>query len=75
MDKKAIVIRKEEEYITLNILLKITDTISTGGMAKIYLQEHGVLVNGVNENRRGRKLYPNDKVVIEGIEYVIEKSS
>ncbi len=75
MDKKAIVIRKEEEYITLNILLKITGTISTGGMAKMYLQEHSVLVNGVNENRRGRKLYPGDRVVIEGIEYVIEKSS
>ncbi len=73
MDKKAIVIKENEEFITLNVLLKIVGTISTGGMAKVYLQEHDVLVNGVKENRRGRKLYPNDKVLVEGIEYVIEK--
>ena len=38
-------------------------------MAKWYLNEHQVLVNQVEENRRGRKLYSNDQVEIpeEGI--------
>lgn len=58
MDLKKIKIRPGEEYITLNILLKITGIIATGGMAKIFLQENEVLVNNEAENRRGRKLYP-----------------
>lgn len=57
------------EYITLGQLLKLADLISSGGMAKWYLNEHHVLVNQVEENRRGRKLYSNDQVEIpeEGI--------
>lgn len=57
------------EYITLGQLLKLADLISSGGMAKWYLNEYHVLVNQVEENRRGRKLYSNDQVEIpeEGI--------
>ena len=57
------------EYLTLGQLLKLADLISSGGMAKWYLNEHQVLVNQVEENRRGRKLYSNDQVEIpeEGI--------
>ena len=62
MTRKEIKIRENEEYITLNVLLKIAGLISTGGMAKIFLQENGVLVNGEEENRRGRKLYRGDVI-------------
>jgi S4 domain protein YaaA len=72
MSEKKIKIKAGEEYMTLNVLLKITDTISTGGMAKIYLAENPVLVNGLSENRRGRKLYPGDVINIEGQTYTIE---
>ena len=48
------------DYITLGQLLKIVDIISSGGQAKWFLQENDVLINGELDNRRGRKLYPND---------------
>lgn len=54
----------DTEYITLGQLLKLADLISSGGMAKWYLSEHQVLVNQVEETRRGRKLYSNDQVEI-----------
>ncbi|WP_033544049.1 S4 domain-containing protein YaaA [Planococcus sp. CAU13] len=54
----------ETEFITLGQLLKMTDTISSGGMAKWFLSEHEVFVNGEPENRRGKKLRPEDTVSI-----------
>lgn len=72
MEQKVVKIKEGEDYITLNILLKITNIISTGGQAKWYLQENEVLVNGVLENRRGRKLYPGDVIEVEGQTFVIE---
>lgn len=69
---KIIKIRQDEAYITLNILLKLSGTIQTGGMAKAYLAENYVLVNGEKENRRGRKLYPGDKVEIDQETYLVE---
>ena len=54
----------ETEYITLGQLLKMTDTISSGGMAKWFLSEHEVFVNGEVDQRRGRKLRHNDVVNI-----------
>ncbi|HRF70555.1 MAG: S4 domain-containing protein YaaA [Anaeroplasmataceae bacterium] len=60
------------EYITLQQFLKKKDLISSGGEAKFYLSEHPVLVNDTLENRRGRKLYPNDKIQVHGKEYVIK---
>lgn len=71
--EKKVFLRDDEEYMTLNVLLKITDVIPTGGMAKIYLAENYVLVNGEKENRRGRKLYEGDKVVVENKNYIIAK--
>lgn len=54
------------EYITLGQFLKLSSVIDTGGMAKPFLAEVPITVNGEKENRRGRKLYPEDVVVIEG---------
>ena len=36
-------IRFDSEFITLGQLLKMTDAISSGGMAKWFLSEHNVL--------------------------------
>lgn len=52
-------------YITLGNLLKLTGKISFGGEAKFFLLENKVLVNNIIENRRGRKIYPNDIVNID----------
>lgn len=53
------------EYITLGQLLKFTHVIATGSQEKSYLLSHQVLVNGVSEQRRGRKLYPGDKITLD----------
>lgn len=58
-------VKIKDEYITLSQLLKNLDYIQSGGQAKFYLAENPVLLNGETENRRGKKLYPGDVVVIE----------
>ncbi len=72
MSKKEIKIREDEEYITLNVLLKIADLISTGGMAKIFLLENDVFVNGEKETRRGRKLYREDVIEVNKQVFIIK---
>ena len=57
----------DSEFITLGQLLKMTDAISSGGMAKWFLQEHEVFVNGELEDRRGRKLRAGDAIMIPGL--------
>lgn len=60
------------EFITLGQFLKLADVIQSGGMAKWFLSEHEVFVNGEQDQRRGRKLRAGDKVQIAGIgEFVI----
>ncbi len=59
------------EYIKLDQFLKMANIISTGGEAKFYLMENDVLVNGMKENRRGRKLYPGDIVTVEGRKLIV----
>lgn len=56
----------DTEFITLGQVLKLTDTISSGGMAKWFLNENSVYVNGEIERRRGRKLRNGDVVNIPG---------
>ena len=64
MGEKIIKLRQDEQFITLGILLKITKLISAGGQAKMFLAENPVLINGEQDNRRGRKLFQNDRVQI-----------
>lgn len=72
MGPKIVNLNKDEEFITLQSLLKITGTISTGGMVKAYLAENVILVNGERENRRGRKLYSGDKITLPNAVFVIK---
>ena len=60
------------DFILLSQLLKLLNIIQTGGEAKYYLVNNKVLVNGVKEDRRGRKLYKDDIVKIGIDEYVIK---
>lgn len=64
MVPKSIKLKKDEPFITLGILLKIAGIIDTGGRAKFFLVENTVLVNGEEENRRGRKLYHGDLIQV-----------
>ena len=72
MVQKNIKLRKDEEYITLGVLLKIAGVIDTGGQAKFFLAENVVLVNGEEDNRRGRKLYHGDKIETLGQTFIID---
>ncbi|MCU9613489.1 S4 domain-containing protein YaaA [Caldibacillus lycopersici] len=53
-------IKIDTEYITLGQFLKMADIISSGGMAKWFLQENDIFINGEIDNRRGRKLKDGD---------------
>lgn len=65
-DKTVKDIEIDVEFITLGQLLKITDAISSGGMAKWFLQENDVYINGEVDDRRGRKLRDGDIINIPG---------
>lgn len=71
MTKKGSSIFIKGEYITLGQLLKFLDLVSTGGEEKIFVSTHDITFNGEKENRRGKKLRPNDKVTIDKEEYLI----
>ncbi|MEG0314202.1 MAG: RNA-binding S4 domain-containing protein [Erysipelotrichaceae bacterium] len=65
-------IKLKTEYITLAQLLKITEFIASGGEAKYAVKSLVITVNGESENRRGRKLYPRDIVIIENKKIELE---
>ncbi|MDC3417733.1 S4 domain-containing protein YaaA [Aquibacillus salsiterrae] len=60
-------IKIKTEYIPLGQFLKLANILETGGMVKLFLAENIVYVNGEPENRRGKKLYPGDKVEVVGV--------
>ena len=61
----------KDEFITLGQLLKLVDLVSTGGEVKYFLMNEKILVNNIQDNRRGRKLYKNDLINIQSIIYKI----
>jgi|GEM_PF-53022 len=65
----------KKEFITLGQFLKEMNVISSGGYAKIFLQEEEVLVNGELENRRGRKLYDQMTVETLGEKYLVRAAT
>lgn len=71
MGKKFVQIEEDEQYITLQSLLKMNDVVPTGGAVKYFLNENIVLVNNEPENRRGRKLYRGDEIQVGNTVFVI----
>lgn len=65
MDRTVIEIH--DAYITLGQFLKVADIISSGGMAKPFLQQMDVFVDNEPENRRGKKLYDGTVISIPNI--------
>ena len=63
MEKIAI----KSEYITLGQFIKFANIVDSGGMVKAVLAEYKIYVNDLLESRRGKKLYPGDKVLIKSI--------
>lgn len=58
-------------FINLQQLLKVTNLVETGGHAKILIEEGEVWVNGEQEFRKRKKLYPGDIVKVSDEEVKI----
>ena len=56
----------QTEFIKLQDLLKLARLVSSGGEAKIVIQEGQVAVNGETCAMRGKKLRPGDTVSYNG---------
>ena len=54
------------EFIRLQDLMKLADLVSSGGEAKVLIQDGQVTVNGETCLQRGRKLRPGDTVQFGG---------
>jgi ribosome-associated protein len=61
-----------EETIKLDQFLKFLGVASTGGEAKLMIQDGVVKVNGAIETRRSRKLVAGDSVMVQGKTYRVE---
>ncbi len=61
-----------KEYITLGQMLKEENIISSGGQAKWYLRENIIKINNEIDDRRGRKLYPEDIIEVEDLKIIIK---
>ena len=59
------------EFIKLQDFLKFANAIESGGMAKTFIQEGEVLVNGEVCTMRGKKIRPGDKVAFDGKELTV----
>jgi ribosome-associated protein len=59
-------------YLKLDSFLKAVNAVSSGGEAKLLITGGDVLVNGEIELRRGRKLYPGDRIEVAGKAFKVE---
>lgn len=58
--------------LTLSSALKLAGFADTGGQAKRRIQDGEILVNGVVETRRKRRLREGDEITVDGETFVIE---
>ena len=73
MIKKTTEITINTEYITLGQFLKLADIIQSGGEAKSFLAQNKVEIDGISDNRRGRKLRGGEIIEILGQKFVIKR--
>lgn len=59
-------IKIDSEFIKLDQLLKLADIASSGGEAKILIQEGNVKVNKNIEVQRGKKIKSGDIIEVNG---------
>ena len=60
------------EFIKLQDFLKFANACESGGMAKTFIQNEQVQVNGETCTQRGKKLRPGDVVSFAGRELTVE---
>ena len=59
------------EFIKLESFLELANAAGSGGMAKNFIQNGEVEVNGETCTMRGKKLRPGDSVRFNGAEYLV----
>ncbi len=59
------------EFIKLESFLKLANAVGSGGMAKNFIQNGEVTVNGEVCLMRGKKLRPGDTVRFDGVSYLV----
>ena len=60
-----------DQVIQLDQFMKVCGLVSTGGQAKVVIQGGEVLLNGVVETRRKKKLKAGDEVTFAGETFVV----
>lgn len=77
MQKQMETVTISTPFIKLDSFLKLSGAAPSGGEAKAWIAEGGVLVNGEAETRRGRKLYPGDTVALRDMDavFVVEQEN
>lgn len=65
-------VKIDSEFIKLQDLLKRFGAVSTGGEAKVVIQNGEVEVNGEICTMRGKKMRKGDFAVFNGIKFEIE---
>ena len=58
----------------LDQFLKFVGVVQTGGEAKMVIKTGKILVNGIVENRRGRKLIEGDQINFANETYIVPNS-
>ena len=59
------------EYIKLGQLLKHAGVCSSGSEAKFIIQEGNVMINGIIEKQRGKKVIKGDLIETKGITFKV----
>ena len=73
MIKKTTEIVINTDYITLGQFLKLADVIQSGGEAKSFLAQNEVKIDGISDNRRGRKLRGGEVIEVLGQKFEIKR--
>ena len=67
-------VKIDSEFIKLQDLLKLGGVCSTGGMAKVVIQNGEVTVNGEVCTMRGKKMRAGDWAVFEDTKVIVEEN-
>ena len=71
VDPSEVKIPITTEFIKLESFLKLANAVESGGMAKNFIFNEEVTVNGEVCTMRGKKLRPGDRVDFDGCKYLV----
>ena len=65
-DPSKIIAELEEEFVELYKILKFEGLVDSGGMAKQIIADGQVIVNGLVETRKRKKISAGDRIEFSG---------